>query len=182
MKRYKGKNQLLFLYLGVGFLIGILYQNIVATRSVVINEMFLKSNLQRLLQTEVKLHSYLTYVLKERILLFVIVCLAGSIRWKKVVVAVFLLLVGIAFGIVSASAVLQLGLSGIVLCIVGIFPQCLFYIVQYALVGTYWYHFPNRQWNTFKSVFVAVMCLAGGVVETYVNPVLVRWVVQWICK
>ena len=46
MRIGKNKNQLLIFILVVGFLIGIVYENIFSGRDVATNELFLKSNLQ----------------------------------------------------------------------------------------------------------------------------------------
>lgn len=178
MRIYKNKNQLLIICLAVGFLIGIIYQNIVSGRQAVVAELFLKANLQLYLQTDIITPKYLWYVLKERVLLFGIICVLGCMRWKKVFVMFFLLLVGFLAGVLTVSAVLQLGIKGILLCVIGIFPQGIFYGVTYCILLPYWYRFPERRWNRVKTGFVIVMLLVGVLTEVYVNPVLVKWVIK----
>ena len=181
MKIRKNKNQLLIICLVVGFLIGIIYQNIISGKQVIINELFLVSNLQRYLQMEVLVEKYAPYVIKSRCLLLGIICLFGCIRWKKAYALASMLITGFLFGVTNVAAVLQLGMKGIVLCIAGVFPQILFYAVQYAMLLDYWFRFPEKQWNRAKTVFIITMFLVGIIVEIYVNPILMKWVVEWIC-
>ena len=181
MKIRKNKNQLLIICLVVGFLIGIIYQNIISGKQVMINELFLISNLQRYLQMEVLAERYAPYVIKSRVLLCGIVSLFGCIRWKKAYVLVCMLITGFLFGITNVAAVLQLGMKGVLLCAVGVLPQGIFYTAQYAMLFIYWFRFPEKQWNRTKTIFVITMFLVGIIVEIYVNPILMKWVVGWIC-
>ena len=88
MRIKKSKGQLLILFLAVGFLIGIIYENLVARGSALLSEIFLRSNLERYLQTNIISEKYLWYVIKARTLLLAIVCVLGSFRWKKLFVVV----------------------------------------------------------------------------------------------
>ena len=67
MRGYKSKNQLIISFLVVVFFIGVIYENVVAKNQVITTDIFLKSNLQRYLQTDVIAEKYSWYVLKERI-------------------------------------------------------------------------------------------------------------------
>ena len=178
MRTYRNRNRLLMLCVGVGFLIGIIYENIVSGKQVVISELFLKSNLQRYLQTDIIIKKYLWYVVKERVFFLAIVCLLGCMRWKKVFVICLLSMFGFLGGILTVSAVIQLGMKGILFCLIGILPHGLFYGIGYSILINYWFRFPERQWNRTKMLFLVVMFLVGIIVETYVNPILVKWVIR----
>lgn len=175
------KNQLLILCLVVGFFVGIVYQNIIAKTEVVMVDLFLKSNLQLYLQTNIVTKSYAWYVVKERFLLFAWILLFSCLKWKRVFVIVLLLFFGFSIGTLVVLAVLQLGISGILLCVVGILPQGIFYGIGGYIFLTYWYHYPNQRWNYAKSVFVIVVLAVGIVMEVYVNPMIVKWAIQIIC-
>ena len=60
--RTRNKSQLLLIFLAVGFLVGILYRNIISGREIITTELFLKSNLQRYLHTNIIAEKYLFYV------------------------------------------------------------------------------------------------------------------------
>lgn len=178
MRRYKNKNQLLIIVLAVGFLIGIIYENIVSGKQVVMTEMFTISNLQRYLQTDVIVEKYFLYVAKERIILLGIILLFSCIKWKKLFVALCLMMVGFFVGVFMVAAVLQLGIKGILLCFTGMFPQIICYGVAYSILFTYWFWYPERQWNQAKTFFVIIMLVLGIILEVYVNPILVKLVIR----
>ena len=73
-----------------------------------------------------------------------------------------------------SMAVFSMGIRGIILCIVGIMPQFLFYIPAYLVVLWYSYTHPRGQWNIQKSIFTGLMVLLGLIMEVYVNPLLMK--------
>ena len=176
----KVKNQLLMICLVAGFFVGIIYQNLLNKKMVVINELFLSSNLQRYLQVKVDAKDFFIYVIKERILLFAIILLLSCVKWKKVFTAICLSGIGFFFGILSVSSVLQLGMKGLLLVLGGVFPQGIFYGAQYGMLLNYWYEHPLREWNHVKTIFVIMMFVTGMLLETYVNPIIVRWLISLI--
>lgn len=182
MRRYQKKNQLLIVCLAVGFFIGIIYENVMAGRMVLINELFLKSNLERYLLADVSTRELLHYVVQERLWVFAWICVFSCLRWKRLYVIGLLGILGFLMGVLTVASVLQLGMAGIGLCIVGMLPQGLFYGMVCYLLFVHWYHYPERQWNRVKSLFVLTMLAVGILVEVYVNPVCVTWILKMICK
>ena len=178
MRTYRNKGQLLLIFIAVGFLLGIIYQNVVSGNQIITTDLFLKSHLERFLHTDVVAEKYLWYVLKERILLFSVILILGSLKWKKFVAAACIILAGFIMGVLTVSAVLQLGMKGLLFCIAGMLPQGIFYGISYSVLFVYWYWFPARQWNKVKTIFVLLMFVVGILVETYVNPVIVKWVIK----
>ena len=158
-------------------MIGIIYENVISGRDLATKELFLKSNLQLYLQTDVITNKYLWYVVKERLLFLTVTCFLSCMKWKKLFVLLFLLYIGFVMGIVTVAAVLQLGVLGVVLCIAGIMPQGVFYGIGYSVLLIYWFQFPIGRWNKTKLLFVVAMFLLGMIVEVYVNPILVKWVI-----
>lgn len=181
MRVYKNRGQLLLIFIVLGFLFGIIYQNVISGKQIVTTDLFLKSNLQRYLHTDVVAEKYLWYVLKERVLLLGLILILGCLKWKKFVVAVCLGLAGFVMGVLTVSAVLQLGMKGILFCITGLLPQGIFYGIVCSVLFIYWYWYPARQWNKVKTIFVVLMFAVGVLVETYVNPLLMKWVIKMIC-
>ena len=180
MWKLKNRNQLLIIILAVGFFIGIIYENILAHRSVVISELILKNNLKQYLQVNVIAEKYFWYVVKARMLLFAFILLLSCFKWKKIFVAVCICMVGFFGGVMTVASVLQLGIKGLFLCAIGLFPQGIFYGMAYSMLFVYWFRYPERRWNHTKTIFVVLMLLVGCMVEVYVNPILVKWMIAMI--
>ncbi len=178
MRLYKNHGQLLIIFLAVGFLIGILYENVISKGNVLFSELFLRSNLERYLHTNVIGEKYLWYVVKARIIVLAVICILGCFRWKKLCVTLCLFVCGFFAGVISVTAVMQLGIKGILLCLVGILPQGIFYVMAYSMLLLYWFCYPERRWNRVKLLFVVVMFLTGIALEVYVNPTLVKLLIK----
>lgn len=177
MRGYKNKNQLLIVFLVVGFLVGVIYENVITKNQVVTTEIFLKSNLQRYLQTDVIAEKYFWYVIKERVVFLLIICILSCVKWKKIFVTICLILTGFFTGTFCVAAVLQLGMKGILLCVAGMFPQMLFYGFLYGMLFVHWFRFPERQWNRTKMLFVIILFVIGILLEVYVNPIIVKFII-----
>ena len=108
------------------------------------------------------------------------VCIFSCFRWKKLFVILCLALCGFFAGMMSVTAVMQLGIKGILLCIAGILPQGIFYAMGYGMLLAYWFRYPNSRWNRAKLLFVIIMFSAGIVLETYANPVLVKLIIKML--
>lgn len=178
MRLNKNKGQLLILFLAVGFLIGIIYENLVSRESALLSEVFLRSNLERYLQTNIIGEKYLWYVAKARLILLATVCIFSCFWWKKLFVILCLTVCGFFVGVMFVAAVMQLGIKGILLCMAGVLPQGIFYVMAYSMLFLYWFRYPESRWNRAKLLFVIIMFLAGIMLETYVNPALVKLVIK----
>ena len=177
MRLQRNKNQLLILCLVVGFLIGIVYENIVVKTEVVVLDIFLKSNLQMYLETNIVTKKYAVYVLKERLALCAWGGVFSCIKWKNFMAVILLCVIGFYSGTMVVLAVLQLGIKGLFFCVSGIMPHMIFYGIGGYIVLSYWYYYPKCQWNSAKSVFVLVLLVLGILTEIYVNPTIVKWVI-----
>ena len=174
MRLHKNQNQLLLVFLAVGFLIGIVYKNVISADDLVSTDFFSKANLEKYRQAEIITEKYLWYVVKRRVVSLGIICFLSCLRWKKALVVSCMLACGFMAGMLTVASVLQLGIMGIVLCAVGMLPQVIFYAFGYGILFLYWWNVPTRQWNYVKLVFVIIMFLAGMATEVYVNPTLVK--------
>lgn len=175
--KYKNKNQLLMILLVVGFFIGVIYENIIFKKNFVTTEIFSKSNLQRFLQTDVIAEKYFWYVIKDRLFFLLLICVLGCTKWKKTIVTICLLLIGFFSGTLCVASALALGMKGIILCIAGLFPHMLFYGFLYGMLFIYWFHYPEKQWNRAKLFFVLLMFIVGLILEIYVNPIIVKFMI-----
>ena len=180
MRLHKNKGQLLIIFLAVGFFIGIIYENVISKGNVMFSELFLRSNLERYLQTNVIGEKYLWYVVKARVIILATVCILGYCRWKKFFAILCLTICGFFVGMMSVAAVMQLGIMGIPLCMAAIFPQGVFYVLGYSILFLYWFRYPEIRWNRAKFMFVSIMFLSGIVLEAYVNPILVKCIIKML--
>jgi len=178
MRMNKSKGQLLILFLAVGFFVGIIYENVIAKSSVVLSDLFLRSNLELYLRTNIVSEKYLWYVVKARFLLLAMICIFSCFRWKKIFVILCLTVCGFFTGILFVAAVMQLGIKGILLCIAGMLPHGIFYVMAYSMLFVYWFRYPESYWNRTKLLFVIIMFLVGVLLEAYVNPMLLKLIIQ----
>lgn len=177
MKFYKSKNQLLIILLAVGFFVGILYENIVSKNYGVSVELFQSYFLKQFAQIEIVAEEYLWYVAKVRVVPFLLLCMLGCLRWKKMLVGVCVTWVGFLMGIVVVSSVIQLGIKGIGFCIASLFPHMACYVLAYSVFLLYLYRYPRQQWSGVKTIFVVLMLFLGIILETYLSPFLIKLVV-----
>lgn len=178
MRMYQNKSRFLAVFLMAGFLVGIFYANAVSGQYIasagIFNEYFLK----QYVQTEMIAEDYMWYVVRARVVPFLMVSLLGCTRWKKFLVGGVLCWTGFSGGMIAVSAVLRLGIKGLGLCIVGIMPQILFYLLPYMILLLYLYRYPSTRWSSGKTIVVCLSFVMGILLETYVNPILMKLVIK----
>lgn len=157
-----------------GFLIGIIYVNLMAGKYSVKSDLFSAYFLNQLQNMEVKTGEYFWYLLKARGIPLVIAILISRTRAKRAGAGIFLLWTGISGGVLISTAILELGIRGSLLCVIGIFPQFLFYIPAILLILLYCWRWPQCHWEKQKTAFVAGMTVLGILCELYINPILLR--------
>lgn len=158
----------------VGFLAGIIYVNLMAGQYSGRSDLFSAYFLNQLQNMEVKTGEYLWYLLKARGIPLAIVILISRTRAKKAGAGIFLFWTGISAGVLISTAILELGIRGSLLCVIGVFPQFLFYIPAILLILLYCWRWPQCHWERQKTLFVAGMMVTGIFCELYINPVLLR--------
>ncbi len=165
---------LLTICLAVGFLIGILYENLVSKGNGISMEQL--KNLSGVVVSE----AYLWYVVKIRLIPLVVLLVIGLLKVRKIAILIGVLWTGFLAGVLLVSAVLLLGMKGILLCFLGMFPHMLFYGVSFGTLANYLFHYPKGQWNYAKSILVGFCMFLGIIFESYLNPVLMRWFSQYL--
>ena len=178
MRFYKSKNQLLILLLAVGFFVGILYENIISKNSGISMELFQTYFLKQFIQVEIVTEEYLWYVARARVIPFLLLCMLGCLKWKKAVVGVYVSWIGFLTGIVVVSAVIQLGIKGILFCLASLIPHMICYVLAYSVLLLYLYRYPGRRWSSVKTIFVVLMLFLGIVLETYLSPFFIKMVAR----
>lgn len=157
-----------------GFLLGVLYVNLLAKKYVAEPGIFSDYFLNQFQSVEIVPEEYVWYLLRLRLLPFLALGGLSFTKARKIAAVLFMIWTGISGGILISTAVLSMGLKGSLLCMTGIFPQFLCYIPAYLVLVWYCYSYPQIRWNRQKTVFAAVMLSAGIILEIYVNPFLVR--------
>ncbi len=178
MRSYKGKNQFFVLLLLGGFLTGILYANLILNRYIMSDGIFDDAFLKQYAKTDIVVEEYLWYILRARFLPFCGLCILGCMKWKKAVAGAYIGWTGFSGGVVAVSAVISLGMKGILLCIAGMLPQFFFYGFAYIILLWYLYTYPNGKWDVKKTAVTTVSMGVGMILEVYVNPILMKFVIR----
>ena len=95
-------------------------------------------------------------------------------RVKKIAAYLFLLWAGLASGMILTSALLMLGVKGLILCVISMLPHFLCYIPAYAMLLLYLFRYPVSEWNSTKTLSFVLFLTMGIVLECLVNPVLLK--------
>ena len=168
MRSYRSKNQFFAMFLLGGFLIGILYANLISDRYIMSGGIFDDGFLKQYAKTDIVAEEYLWYILRARLVPFCVICILGCMKWKKTVVGLCIGWTGFSGGVVAVSSVISLGMKGILLCIVGMLPQILFLWVRIRDSAMGSVHISEREmeykkdgssrnfygcWDDFRSVY-----------------------------
>lgn len=178
MQMNKPKSKLPIIILASCFFLGILYQNLIAKPQILPAELLSQSNIQHFIKTDIITEKFMWYVAKERLMLLAIICILSYMKWKKTLVGTCLGITGFLGGIFTVSSILQFGAKGILFAIASIMPHWIFYGMSYAMLFTYWFAYPTGNWNRTKLIFVITMFLVGMILEIYVNPPLLQWILK----
>lgn len=169
------ENKKLFaFYYMLGFFAGILYANLQSKDYIISMGIFNEYFLNQYSVADIDIAKYLWYVVKIRLAPIILLSALGCTRMRKGVVAVFLLWTGFSSGLLITSAVMKMGIKGILLCMIALIPHFAFYIIGYILLLWYLYSYPEIRWNTSKTVVFLLSISMGILLECYVNPVIMQ--------
>ena len=173
MKVQQRKRFITVLYMA-GFLVGIFYANLVEKKYMTANGIFSEYFLSQYIAIDVEAEEYILYVMKIRLLPLACLFIASQTKFKKVAVICCILWTGFSCGMLIVASVLQLGANGVLLCLIGITPHFVFYIMSYLVILWYLSNFPVSTWNGGKTAFVVLTMALGILTEVYVNPILMK--------
>ena len=173
MKIFRSRKQFLIFFMP-GFLLGIVYVNFIARKYMAEPGIFSEYFLNQFQSVSIDVKEYIWYLLRLRAV--PILALAGLSFTKagKAAAVLFLIWTGISAGTLISAAVLNMGIKGSILCLVGLFPQFLLYIPAYVVLLWYCYTVPQTHWNLQKTIFVSLAMSVGIILEMYVNPIIVK--------
>ena len=169
-----------FLFYMLGFFAGILYTNIVSADYVMAMGVFNDYFLNQYMQTEVAMPEFFWYLFKIRMTAFIMTVVLGCTKIRKAAVIISLAWTGFLSGILITSAVIRMGMTGILLCLVAITPHLLFYVLAYLVLIWHLYFYPVYKWNLSKTVAVILLFGIGITLECYVNPILMKMFIKTV--
>ncbi len=158
-----------------GIMVGTLYANLLVSygkgQALVFNSGFLATF------DEVSINgTYLwQYVCKTRLKDFVLLFIIGHTKIGKVAFNVYLAYIGISAGALISFAVMHYNVAGVLIYLVSVMPQYIFYGISLWFLMKMIYNSEIRIQNKIIIVIIAVMLLiAGTYMEAYVNPELLK--------
>lgn len=173
MKIFHTRKHLLAFFMP-GFLFGVIYVNLIAKNYIAEPGIFSDYFLSQYQTVKVTAEEYIWYLIRLRVVPFLVLLGLSFTRARKIAAVLFLVWTGISGGILISTAVISMGIKGSLLCIIGVFPQFVFYIPAYLILIWYCWSYPKNRWNRQKTVFVSLAVSVGMALEIYVNPSLVR--------
>lgn len=173
MKIRESKRFFILFYM-LGFFAGIIYVNVMAGEYIIDTGIWGEFFREQYLQTDIEVGEFLWYVTYIRV--WPVICLAvlGGTKLRKAGVWGFVLWTGFSSGLVLTSAVMKLGVKGIILCLISMTPHFLCYIAGYLMLLWFLVEYPGSRWNLTKTVCFVLLIAMGILLECYVNPVIMK--------
>ena len=160
----------LVLFCMLGFLIGIVYANLMSKEYIMSMGIFNEFFLNQYSQAEISVQEYLWYVVRIRVMPAVL----GCTKLRRGVAAGFLVWTGFCGGMIMTAAVLKMGIKGLILCLIALAPHFVFYIAGYLILLWYLFTYPESRWNLSKTVSMGLFLAVGILLECYVNPIIME--------
>ncbi|MGN0408617.1 MAG: hypothetical protein ACI4EJ_10175 [Bacteroides sp.] len=167
---------LLILYVGV--IAGTFFANIFGRENINSWGLYNNEYLEMMTAVSFDYRQLFGYVALERAKLFGLMLLCGLTSVSTVCMLGFMLLGGFEFGIMVSMAVMQYGGAGVILVLVSLFPQWIFYIAAVMLMCRYCYGAKEKK--TVKkekapaTALMLVLIVAGVCTEVLLNPMLIK--------
>lgn len=169
------KNQrMLVAFCMLGFVAGIIYANLMTDDYIGNIGIFSDFFLKQYGKVEIEAANYFWYLGKIRMMPIIFLVVLGYTRFRKAIVSIFLLWTGFSCGMIMTASVLQMGIRGLILCLIGMTPHMIFYIAGYLIPIWYFYTYPAMRWNVQKTISTILFLAVGLVLEVYVNPILMQ--------
>ncbi len=172
------------------FLLGILAANWTGREKLIQYGMLNDYYVGQLAYTDLDLHAYFKYLLGQRMRVFGIAALSVYTRFGFFVLAGMIGWYAFSLGYLFVNALVGMGVQGMLLVLVSVFPQVICYAAAYfglarKLFGkaseTVMPAGIRRMWKNPPLLLVlsALICMLAGVwLEGYVNPALLKWYIR----
>ena len=172
--RIQENKKFLIVFCMLGFLIGIIYANMMSKDYISSMGIFNEFFLTQYSQAEIDVVEYMWYVLRVRTVPLGLIGELGCTRLRKGVVGGFLAWTGFCAGMIMTSAVLKMGVKGLILCLIALVPHFVFYAAGYIVLLWYLFTYPEVKWNLSKTVSMLLFVAVGVLLECYVNPIIME--------
>lgn len=173
MKIRENKKWFVLCYMA-GFFVGILYANLVSGDYIAGTGILDDYFLEQYAQTEIDTAEFLWYVAYLRLLPAMLLFALGCTRLRKGAALAYIAWTGFSCGMILVTAVMKMGVKGIILCLICLTPQILCYAAGYIMLLWFLFAYPSVRWNMSKTTCFALFMLMGILLECYVNPVIVK--------
>lgn len=173
MKYFSEKHILLTAFL-LGLTAGILYANLTADAYLAESGIFSTFFLSQYSGIRIDKREFLLYLLPIRLLPVGVMGVLAAAGARKTAAAGSVVWFGFLGGVLFVTSVMQMGMKGMILCVVAMFPQILLYVLAYAVILWSLYAWPAVRWSFSKTVFTILVFAVGILLEVYVNPVLLK--------
>lgn len=175
-ERSEQKKKLLIIFV-TGFVLGVFYIVLLrrSENSNMLMSNYFFSKYQYMDYSETELF---WYVLKNRFSGLLFLWFMGITVFGSMAVLFYCLWIGFALGLILSMAVVRLGMAGMLLCIISMIPQYLVYIPAYSYgmvrVCERGQSKRNMGSNLITWLVMGSMILLGVILESYINPLLLK--------
>lgn len=175
MREFPLKQQLLIDFLAF-FFIGIVLANLLGADGFQKNGSLTRYYLKQFQYTPVQPLDLLWHVGCSRLALFLALLALGTIPRGKAAHILFVAWSGFAYGYFCVIAISAFGVKGLLLCLMALFPQFLFYVPVYlGLVRLSEHHREHHGWRGAAAVVLLTAALVLGILlESYINPLIIQ--------
>ncbi len=172
------ENKWMGLFFLLGLIVGGISRNLLYKSNHTVFSLFERSQLQTYISVEIIPEKLMWFVIKERLLLVTGIGVFGFAKKKKLVIYSLIGFLGTISGIMIVSAIISLGIKGLLVYVAGLIPHGICYLFALLIVLLYWNNYPYQKWNHIKTLFVSMLILVGIILEIYVNPIILKWTIS----
>lgn len=130
---------------------------------------------------EIDHEKMLRYIGSYRIRQYVMLVCCGALPMAAYLLAVLVTGMGAVWGSVISISAIRLGMKGIVICVIGLLPQFLFYIPAFGWIVLWiWKQGKSRKKYIALSMAGLLFLLFGILTEVYVNPLILQYFLRKI--
>ena len=177
---YYRKKFWLYVCLGVGFVCGVLFINLCGDTYFREILMWGTDTIQMMQEMKVDKKEFFRYLLELRGKMFLGIWLCGFTFLSRPVACMVFLWIGMSFGILLTSALVQMHMSGILMFFAAILPQFLLYFPALWMVTERSSEKDDVKRQIVQFFNFAVCMIAGVALESNVNPVFLQWITKKI--
>ena len=176
----KNQSRVVILIYMMGFLLGIVYVNMNSGEYISAMGIFNQNFAEQFQKADIEGVQYLGYLIRLRVIPAIILAIIGTTRFRRIGSTVFLVWTGMLCGVYFTCAVMNYGVSGVLLCVAGLLPHMICYLFAYGILLMTIFFYPKKQWNYEKTIAFCLAICMGVALEYKANPILVKLILKKI--